>query len=194
MTDEPHAVVRLLLKRMESHPEEFGGNDPSEEYISQTENDRWWQARTLVMDFGTEEEKAAVAAALRKIKLDVAHQWMMEELCNGDERRRKEQEEREKEMQLRQQMYAAQQQMYSQQNAYAQQSVLGVGTVNNALSQVGLGGANGYQNVLNTAAAHRQYYDAATDTYHLGNGLTMTKQEVADNPGFVASMKKALGL
>lgn len=96
MADEFHPVVQLLLARMKSHPEEFGGNNRADEYISRTEEDRWWQARTLVEDYGTEAEKEAVVAAMREIKLKVAHEWMMDELCNGDERRRREQEEKKR--------------------------------------------------------------------------------------------------
>lgn len=96
MVDNLHDVVKLLLARMESHPEEFAGDLAAE--VSR--EDRWWQILRQVRDYGTDEEEKALRDAMRKIKLDAAHHAMMDELCNGDERRRKEQEEIEYERQL----------------------------------------------------------------------------------------------
>jgi hypothetical protein len=95
VSDELHAVVKLLLQRMESAPEEFkdifypADQDTAGKYIA---DNRWWRALTLVQEYGTIEDKEALATALRTIKLGGAHEWMMDELFNGDERRRKEQE------------------------------------------------------------------------------------------------------
>ena len=79
MADEPHAVVRLLLARIESHPEEFrqGGY-------------RWRTIIDQVTEFGLEIDKKAMDDALRAIRLTEAHEEMMEELLNGEDRRRKE--------------------------------------------------------------------------------------------------------
>lgn len=88
MAEELHDVVKLLLARMESHPEEFVA-DLSE---ADSREYRWWQVIREVRESGTREEKDAIQAGLRKIKLQRAHEIMMDELCNGDERRRKEQE------------------------------------------------------------------------------------------------------
>jgi hypothetical protein len=112
--NEPHAVVRLLLKRMESHPEEFG----------QGTGNRWGNIIEEITEYGNEADTAAVNAKLRDIRLQEAHEEMMDELCNGPERRRKEEEEREHQRQQlirrqTQQQYTAQQQAY--QNQYANQ-------------------------------------------------------------------------
>ena len=119
MTDNLHPVVTLLLKRIESHPEEFGRGAT-----------RWDWIIDRVQSYGSKEEDEAIDAALRPIRLQEAHEEMMDELLNGDDRRAKEEEEREYEKQLVQQM----QQQRMQQNAYANQagayrSALGIGSV-----------------------------------------------------------------
>lgn len=86
-----HDVVKLLLKRMKSHPEEFEVTSVEGDLVS--DHDRWWHVMDKVFDHGTDEEKAAIRAALREIKLDAAHKIMMDELLNGDERRAKRREE-----------------------------------------------------------------------------------------------------
>lgn len=96
MAEELHDVVKLLLARMETHPEEFVA-DLSE---ADSREYRWWQVIREVRESGTIEEKDAIQAGLRKIKLQRAHEIMMDELCNGDERRRKEREEQEYEANL----------------------------------------------------------------------------------------------
>lgn len=78
MGTELHPVVQLLLARMKSHPEEF-----------QAGMNRWDWILHKVQDNGTEAELEALNEALRPIRLDEAHEQMMDELCNGDERRRK---------------------------------------------------------------------------------------------------------
>ena len=92
MSGQFHEVVKLLLKRMESHPEEFEVSSVGERDIV-SDHDRWWCVMDKVLDHGTDEEKAAIRAALREIKLNAAHKIMMDELLNGDERRTKRQEE-----------------------------------------------------------------------------------------------------
>ena len=88
MEDEPHEVVTLLLKRMESHPEEFRiGDGPF--------HDRWYDHVNGIHAYGSEADKAAMAAGLRKIRLSEIHEKVMDELLNGDERRRKAEEEAE---------------------------------------------------------------------------------------------------
>ena len=90
MSDDPHDVVKLLLKRMESHPEEF-----------KKDADRWDKVLLEVLEHGNEAEIAAIHLSIRNIRLSEAHEDMMDELCNGDERRRrKEEEEREYERNL----------------------------------------------------------------------------------------------
>lgn len=106
MSENIHEVVKLLLARMKSHPEEFASG-----------SSRWGWMVSDVMDHASDEERAALKEALRPIRLQEIHEHMMDELCNGDERRRKEQEEQEYERKLmQQQMLAqAQQSMMNQQ-------------------------------------------------------------------------------
>ena len=166
MADEPHEVVTLLLARMESHPEEFKLKDPSY-------HDRWYNHMSAIGTHGNEVDKAALAAKVRDIRMGEIHEQVMDELLNGEDRRRKEEEDREYEQHLAQSLRQTKQQQ------------LRVGTLSGDMNPLGQ-----YQN----AVASRQYYDAATDTYNLGNGLKLTSEQVKDNPGLVATMKKALGL
>lgn len=102
MAEELHDVVKLLLARMESNPDEFVADLAAED----SREHRWWQVIREVRESGTKEEKDAIQAGLRKIKLQRAHEIMMDELCNGDERRRREQEEQEYERTMMQQVGA----------------------------------------------------------------------------------------
>jgi hypothetical protein len=118
MVDEPHEVVKLLLKRMESHPEEFRAGDVLLHH-------RWYDYVSAINAYGNETDKAALATGLREIRLTEIHEQVMDELCNGEERRRKEAEEQEyernlaKSLQLTQQQ-AVQQQLQQYQNAVGQ--------------------------------------------------------------------------
>lgn len=82
MTDEPHDVVKLLLTRMESHPEEF-----------KSPEDRWDRILVEVLEYANEAEVSPLNAKLRDIRLAELHEDMMDELLNGPERRRMEEEE-----------------------------------------------------------------------------------------------------
>jgi len=116
MSDELHPVVKLLVARMESHPQEFGRGP-----ISNESEDRWWRVRETIENFGTEGERAAIQTAMREIELRNAHEWMMDELCNGDERRRKEREALEARRKVTYAAQSAQQQAASlQQQAVPQ--------------------------------------------------------------------------
>jgi hypothetical protein len=95
VTDEPHAVVRLLLARMESHPEEFSNY-----------NGRWVQWLDELMPFVTEKERLM----LRKPMMQAIHEDVMDELLNGPERRRKHKEDTEYERHLAQAMQHTQRQ------------------------------------------------------------------------------------
>lgn len=103
MNTELHPVVKLLVARMESHPQEFGRGP-----ISNEAEERWWRVRETIENFGTEEERAAIQTAIREIELRNAHEWMMDELCNGDERRRKEREREREGLEAKRKAYAAQ--------------------------------------------------------------------------------------
>lgn len=78
MEDEPHEVVKLLLARMESHPEEFSNDDG-----------RWAQWLDELMPFVTEKERVM----LRKPMMQAIHEEVMDEMLNGEDRRRRKQEE-----------------------------------------------------------------------------------------------------
>ena len=91
MADELHDVVKLLLARMETHPEEFG----SDLVANGSLEARWWSVIREVREYGTKTERLAIESAMRKIRLQRAHETMMDELCNGEERRRKQREEDE---------------------------------------------------------------------------------------------------
>ena len=80
--DEPHDVVKLLLARVESHPEEF-----------KSPEDRWDRILIEVLEYANEAEVSALNAKLRDVRLAEAHEDMMDELLNGSERRRREEEE-----------------------------------------------------------------------------------------------------
>ena len=86
MADEPHDAVKMLLARMESHPEEF-------RFKEGAYHDRWYNHISAVNSYGNEADKAAIAAKGRDIRMAEVHEQIMEELCNGFENRRKEEEE-----------------------------------------------------------------------------------------------------
>lgn len=103
--NEPHAVVRLLLKRMESHPEEF----KRESYEV-----RWEEYIDAIQDHGNEADNAALNAKLRDIRLAEIHEQVMDELLNGPERRRKHKEDTEYERHLAAAMQHTKQQAMQQ--------------------------------------------------------------------------------
>jgi hypothetical protein len=133
MTDEPHDAVKLLIARMESHPEEFRVGDAPF-------HDRWYDHVNSIQAFGSEADKAAISAGLREIRLGETHERVMDELLNGEDRRRKVFEEQEYERNLSKSLALTKQQMMQQagqglQNAYANtyydydlDKMVGVGT------------------------------------------------------------------
>jgi hypothetical protein len=159
---ELHPVVKLLLARMESHTEEF---DRHEEIYG----DRWSSIVADILEYGNQDDISAVRAAMRDIRLGEAHEDMMDELLNGDDRRRKEEADREYEKQLTMQMH---QQM--QQNAYANQA----GTYRSAL---GIGNTSSSQ-MLTLAPTNV----ASTSTLNIG-GETL-------DAGMLKKIKGALGI
>jgi hypothetical protein len=140
MSDEPHDVVKLLIARMESHPEEFRVGDAPF-------HDRWYDPVNGISAYGSEADKAAMAAGLRKIRLGEIHERVMDELLNGEERRRKVEEDREYERRMSQSLLLTKQQMMQQaqqglqnaySNTYANQLGQAQGLQNaNALGQLG---------------------------------------------------------
>lgn len=96
--DNFHPLVVLMLERMKTHPEEFRGRGYSnqevyaDDYSTAIEHNpnRWAHAISVIMAHAHKEAIEAINLALNKIQLDVAHEWAMEELINGPERRAKE--------------------------------------------------------------------------------------------------------
>jgi hypothetical protein len=155
MSDEPHDVVKLLIARMESHPEEFRVADAPF-------HDRWYDHVNSIQAFGNEADKAAMAAGLRKIRLAETHERVMDELLNGEDRRRKVEEDREYERNLSKSLLLTKHQMVQQatqglQNAYA----------------------NAYPNQLSPSLGQlgqaSGVYDADRDMYRSAGGIPPTK-------------------
>ena len=71
---EPHPVVRLLLDRMASNPEEFSTFIPN--------GARWGRILTEVTRWAPKEDRDAIEEAQRAIILEKLHGQMMEELLN----------------------------------------------------------------------------------------------------------------
>ena len=166
---EPHEVVKLLLKRMDSHPEEF-------KIAEEPFHDRWYDHVNSVEAFGNEADKAAIKAKLRDIRLGETHERVMDELLNGPERRRKQEEEREYERQVMQQ--AVQRNTYAQQNTYASQ----LGSYQNAM---GIGTQSPSQPLVIGTGTEAMRIQANGDI-QLGNQTL--------NEGLLKNIKKALKL
>ena len=83
MADNIHPVVKLLAARMESHPEEFGLRSTG----------RWDMFLTELQPLLTDAEKLL----LRPVLIDELHRQVMDELFNGEDRRRQLEAQREKE-------------------------------------------------------------------------------------------------
>jgi len=107
--DTVHPVVRLLAKRMESHPEEFGHKGSG----------RWASWLEPLMRLATDEEKLL----LRIARMNEIHEEVMDELLNGDERRA--QEKRERYLETQRMMAQAQVQGLQPGGQYAQVQTLG---------------------------------------------------------------------
>lgn len=173
MSEELHPVVELLLARMKSHPEEFA-NGAS----------RWGWMINDIMDHGTGEECAALKAGLRPIRLQEVHEVVLDELCNGEERRRKEQEEYER----------------------TARTALGAGsmgaslrnTITPALQRID---ERTYAQQLNQLGHPGQFitdYDYSTQTMRIKDthtgAVTAVSHDQLEDKGFAATIKKALGI
>jgi len=138
--NEPHDVVKLLIARMESHPEEFCSD-------KERFSDRWERYISDIEAFGNEADKAALNAKLRDIWMVKIHEKVMDELLNGEDRRRMAREEQEYERRMSQSLLLTKQQMMQQaqqglqnaySNTYANQLGQAQGLQNaNALGQLG---------------------------------------------------------
>ena len=119
-----HPVVTLLLRRMESHPDEF---KEAEVY-----NCRWAKTINAIRMSGNKAEVAVMEAGLRKIQLEQAYIDALDELCNGDERRQKMEDARKQAVATQQ----TQLNQLNQQNQINQQHLL------NQLNQIKLNQLN----------------------------------------------------
>ena len=104
MEDKLHPLTELMLARMKSHPEEF----VDDEYLYAG---RWDRVLLDIREYGSEADRQALAEGVRPIRMAKAHEWAMDELLNGEERRRKLREEEdayERKLALQNQMYQQQ--------------------------------------------------------------------------------------
>lgn len=188
--NEPHAVVRLLLARMESHPEEFRvGTGP----------ERWVTHIDMVQDYGSEADKAALNAKLRDIVMGEVHEEVMDELLNGPKKRRKEVEEREYERHLAMAM------QHTKMQAMQQSGMV------QGLTRGGGGGASlpvsisPYQNALAQGIVGRSPTSILVDecaNIGIGNGgtgatmgsITAPQPQTTFSTSAIGQIKKALGI
>ncbi len=195
MSKELHPVVQLLLARMKSHPEEF-----RDEYIMSTLEPttswgRWDNALRALKDNASEHDLAALNEGLGAIRMEQIHNAVLDELLNGDERRRKRREEDEYERQLqRAQMAQAQikpqlpgaNAPYMHNMTTALQQQMDYQTLQ-AISQ------------LNTLGNYTASTDFANDSLVIRNHDTRTntavpRDELATASSPLSVIKKALGL
>lgn len=112
--EELHPVVQLLLARMESHPEEFRDQYLMSELSPINGDERWDRALLAIKDNGSEQDLEAINKVLGAIRMNQIHEWVMDELCNGEERRRKQREEIDTYRNLQQAQQVKQSQLYQQ--------------------------------------------------------------------------------
>ena len=150
MADEPHEVVKLLLARMESHPEEFRLKDPSY-------HDRWYNHMSAIHTHGSEVDKAALAAKVRDIRMAEVHEQVLEELCSGEDRRREEREEQEYERHL------------AKSFQHMKQQQLRVGTLSGDMNPIGYASGGGGGGVMGTITASQpSQYDKIKKALKIG--------------------------
>ncbi len=77
-----HQAVELILKRMDSNPDEFTGDS----------KDRWMRMLKRYEAFFNQEERDAILAKQNAIMMGEFHKEVMAELLYGDDRRREESE------------------------------------------------------------------------------------------------------
>jgi hypothetical protein len=68
-----HEVVELLVKRVESNPEEFS-----------TRFSRWQNAIADIAEYGTDEDRKALDDALYELRMREVHGRVLKQLLNGD--------------------------------------------------------------------------------------------------------------
>jgi hypothetical protein len=188
MADEVHEVVTLLLARMESNPEEFEFHASGSLAVT----GRW---ETWIAQLGwhfNEAEKALIYGKARELIFQRVHGEVLDELLNGEDRRRKEREEQEYERQMMRQSTLAQ-----QQKAYVSQLQGMVGQVYGGGGGGGGGGAAipGYQNAAGAQglvgkSPTQLYGDYGIITGTQANSI-MIDDQVLDAP-MIKKIKKML--
>ena len=144
MDNEIHDVVKLLVARMKSHPEEFSDTYLLSELepVGYHGSGRWESALRAAYKHANDAETEALDAGLRPIRLNQTHEWVLDELCNGEERRRKAEEEAEANRQFYAKQVAmsaqlSQAQLYNQyQNAALPTGLLGSGSTSAYANQL----------------------------------------------------------
>lgn len=161
MDNEIHDVVKLLVARMKSHPEEFRDAFLNSQLTPHNHygEGRWEPALSAAYKHANDAEAEALDAGLRPIRLSETHEWVLDELCNGDERRRKAEEEAEASRQL----YAKQVAMsQAQLQAQLQNTYYNPVTNTNHIGPGSLLGSGSASTLTNTYA--NQLNQAMTDT------------------------------
>jgi primosomal protein N'' len=128
-------VVKLLLARMESHPEEFGHG------VS-----RWGWMIENVLENCSKEEAEAIKEGLRPIRLQEIHETVMDELLNGTERRRIEEQEYERSLMNRAQPMLLKQQQAMQSGSYGKPLVSARHPTSSDMEQNGI--MNALRNII----------------------------------------------
>lgn len=129
MSENVHPVVRLLAKRMESHPEEFKFHSGGSLAIT----GRW---ETWISQLGwyfNEAEKELIYGKAKELIFQRVHEEVMDELLNGEERRA----EKERAHQEQFSKYLAQrQQAAGQANAASLQMPITNANIHSAIGQL----------------------------------------------------------
>lgn len=167
--NEPHAVVRLLLARMESHPEEFSNEDG-----------RWAQWLDELLPFVTEAERVL----LRGPMMQTIHEQVLDELLNGPERRRKYEEDREYERHLAQAM------QHTKQQALQQAIPLGGGGTGATLPV----STSPYQNASPQGIVRMSPRQTWLDDYLSTGSITAAQPEPKLSKSAIDQIKQALGI
>lgn len=141
-----HPAVLFLVERMGTHPEEFGELHPGDTPCIERRWDRWIvQLQPLMND----TEKDMIFDATKALTFQRAHEEMLDELFNGEERRAKEREEHNARM-----AQQAQQAIWAQQQLVGTYTPLG-GNARGYLSNQTQNSIYPQNNYTNTAAGTR---------------------------------------
>lgn len=166
MSENVHPVVRLLAKRMESHPEEFTKG-------------RWGMWVSALMEMATPEEKLL----LRKFRMDEIHEEVMDELLNGEVRRAEEERKREEEARR----YLTMQQATAQPKMAPLQMPLPSNSLQTAINQLQSIGMATYQDCARNELVARDLISGAETRIPI--------DDIHDKPvGLFGSVMKGLGV